>query len=320
MDLATSAFKQLALKARGLYDNTLTLSGLSDTALDVMYRVKYYTVLNNTTVNMIEEQKYLVALATMETLYRKLKQDRMLSDKDASVKILRITLCMILYVPEEPEDDDVGSTTKSWKRSLTVSPECLPPPKHYQSSYQSRRFTTAPILEYETFKMKWATCSVTKTADIDMNYSKEQEEIMVAKGWQAHIKARKLYQGYLGQGLTKFGRYNNEDCAIVQCKSVHATEAENIEDLQGEFKTLHLSQYFLDYLYESAKDYGVDDLPRMKWNISTAFIGKLTKKLTDAPGKNEPDSCSLIFSVFKVLPLLPSGALCKEIKCSSVRV
>lgn len=37
-----------------------------------------------------------------------------------------------------------------------------------------------------------------------MNYSEEQEEIMIAKGWQAHVKAGKPYQGYLGQGLTKF--------------------------------------------------------------------------------------------------------------------
>ncbi|KAG1732368.1 hypothetical protein EDB19DRAFT_2005128 [Suillus lakei] len=340
MDLATSAFKQLALKARGLYDNTPTLSGLSNTALDVMFdwhRVKYCTVLNNTTVNMIEEQRYLAAPATMETLYGKLKQDRMLSDKDASAKTPRITLHMFLYVPEEPEDDDVqevvqqsrcvstrkltaaSSRCQKQKRSPTASPEHLPPPKHYQSSYQSRWSATAPILEYETFKMKRATCTVSKTADIEMNYSEEEEEIMVVKGWQAHVKAGKPYQGYLGQGLTKFvfrGCYNNEDCAIVQCKSVHSTEAENIEDLQGEFKTLHLSQYFLDSFYERAKDYRVDDLPRMKWNISTAFIGKLTEKLADAPGKDGPDSWSLVFSVFMVLPLLPSGALCKEIKFS----
>ncbi|KAG1880233.1 hypothetical protein C8R48DRAFT_588610 [Suillus tomentosus] len=112
------------------------------------------------------------------------------------------------------------------------------------------------------------------------------------------------------------GRYNNEDCAIVQCKSVRATEAENIVDLEGEYQTLHLSQYFLDSFYERAKNYGVDDLPRMKWNISTAFIGKLTEKLPDAPGKDEPDSRSLVFSVFMVLPLLPSGALCREVKFS----
>ncbi|KAG1752818.1 hypothetical protein EDB19DRAFT_1903207 [Suillus lakei] len=110
VDLATSAFKQLALKARGPYDSTLTLSGLSNTALDVMFdwhRIKYCTVLTNTTVNMIKEQKYLAAPATMETLYGKLKQDRMLSDKDVSAKTPRITLHMFLYVPEEPEDDDV---------------------------------------------------------------------------------------------------------------------------------------------------------------------------------------------------------------------
>ncbi|KAG2144453.1 uncharacterized protein EDB93DRAFT_1251689 [Suillus bovinus] len=325
VDLASSAFKQLALKARGLYDNTPTLSGLSNTALDVMFdwhRIKYCMVLTNATVNMIEEQKYLAAPATMETLYRKLRQDRMLSDKDASAKTPRITLCMFLYVPEEPEDDDVQevqqsqcvSTRKSTtasshrqkrKRSPTASPERLPPPMRYQSSYRSRQSATAPILEYKTFKMKRATCTVSKTADIQMNYSEEQEEIMIAKGWQAHVKAGKPYQGYLGQGLTKFvfcGRYNNKDCAIVQCKSVRATEAENIVDLEGEYQTLHLSQ--------------VDDLPRMKWNISTAFIGKLTEKLPDAPGKDEPDSRSLIFSVFMVLPLLPSGALCREVKFS----
>lgn len=54
----------------------------------------------------------------------------------------------------------------------------------------------------------------------------------------------------------------------------------------------------------------------MKWNISTAFIGKLTEKLPDALGKDEPDSRSLVFSVFMVLPLLPSGALCREVKFS----
>ncbi|KAG1717723.1 hypothetical protein EDB19DRAFT_1652581 [Suillus lakei] len=323
MDLATSAFEQLALKARGLYDNTPTLSGLSDTALDVMFdwhRVKYCTVLNNTTVNMIEEQRYLAAPATMETLYGKLKQDRMLSDKDASAKTPRITLRMFLYVPEEPEDDDVQEVVQRSQRVSTrkltaASSRC----QKRKRSPTGERSTTAPILEYETFKMKRATCTVSKTADIEMNYSEEEEEIMVVKGWQAHVKAGKPYQGYLGQGLTKFifrGRYNNEDCAIVQCKSVRSTEAENIEDLQGEFKTLHLSQYFLDSFYERAKDYGVDDLPRMKWNISTAFIGKLTEKLADAPGKDGPDSRSLVFSVFMVLPLLPSGALCKEIKFS----
>jgi len=58
-------------------------------------------VLTNATVNMIEEQKYLAAPATMETLYGKLRQDRMLSDKDASAKTTRIILRMFLYVPEE---------------------------------------------------------------------------------------------------------------------------------------------------------------------------------------------------------------------------
>jgi len=52
--------------------------------------------------------------------------------------------------------------------------------------------------------MKRVTCSVDDFGEPKMVYSKEEEEIMVAKGWQAHIKAGKPYQGYLGQGLTKF--------------------------------------------------------------------------------------------------------------------
>jgi hypothetical protein len=37
LDQATTAFKQLALKARGLYESTLTLSGLSEAALDIVF-------------------------------------------------------------------------------------------------------------------------------------------------------------------------------------------------------------------------------------------------------------------------------------------
>ncbi|KAG0701878.1 hypothetical protein DFH29DRAFT_805779, partial [Suillus ampliporus] len=51
-------------------------------------------------------------------------------------------------------------------------------------------------------------------------------------------------------------------------------------------------------------------------NISGAFIRKLTGGLADAPKNGEEDSCSLIFSIFIVLLLLPTGALCKEIKFS----
>ena len=51
---------------------------------------------------MIEEQKYLVS-ATMESLYGNLKQDRMLSEKDANAKTPKITLRMFLYVPQAEE-------------------------------------------------------------------------------------------------------------------------------------------------------------------------------------------------------------------------
>lgn len=54
----------------------------------------------------------------------------------------------------------------------------------------------------------------------------------------------------------------------------------------------------------------------MKWNITGAFIGKLTQKLADAPNNGEEDSRSLVFTCFMMLPLLPIGALCSEIKFS----
>ncbi|KAG2033286.1 hypothetical protein BDR03DRAFT_985126 [Suillus americanus] len=217
---ATTAFEQLALKARGLYESTPTLLGLSDAALDLMFDwIKYCTVLNNTAVNLVEEHKYLVG-ATMDTLYGKLKHDRMLSEKDSSSKTPRITLRMFLYVPDEPEDEDVHevqrsrrtskmkstapSSCRKRKRSLTASPEHPPPAKRYQSLYRSRQSAVPAVLEYKTFEMKRAVCPVSKSGELKMDYSEEPEDIMVIKGWQSHIKAGKPHQGYLGQGLTKF--------------------------------------------------------------------------------------------------------------------
>ncbi|KAG2132066.1 kinase-like domain-containing protein [Suillus clintonianus] len=342
-ELATSAFEQLASKARGLYNSTPPLLGLSDVALDLMFdwhTIKFCTVLNNTTVNMIEEQKYLVS-ATMESLYGNLKQDRMLSEKDANAKTPKITLRLFLYVPETDEDNDIQevqqnrrvSTRKSTapssrqkrKRSPSASPERLRPAKRYQSSYRSRCSATAPTvdapapLEFECFKMKRVTCSVNDFGEPKMVYSEEEEEIMVAKGWQAHVKAGKPYQGYLGQGLMKFvfrGRYNNTDYAVLQCKRIRSRDVDNEEDLMGELEILHLSQYFLDSFYKRGDEENVRNLPKMKWNITGAFIGKLTQKLADAPNEGEEDSRSLVFSCFMVLPLLPTGSLCNEIKFS----
>ncbi|KAG2347555.1 hypothetical protein BDR05DRAFT_876600, partial [Suillus weaverae] len=175
------------------------------------------------------------------------------------------------------------------------------------------------VLEYKTFEMKQAVCSVSESGELKMDYSEEPEDIMVVKGWQSHIKAGKPHQGYLGQGLTKFvfqGRHNNTSCAILQCKHIHLSETDNTTDLQAKLETLHLAQYFLDSFYRRAETNGVHTLPKMRWNISGAFIGKLIGKLADAPKNGEEDSHSLVFSVFMMLPLLPTGALCQEIKFS----
>ncbi|KAG1787292.1 uncharacterized protein HD556DRAFT_1247039, partial [Suillus plorans] len=127
------------------------------------------------------------------------------------------------------------------------------------------------------------------------------------------------YQGYLGQGLTKFvfrGRYNNTDYAVLQCKCIRSRDVDNEKDLLGELEILHLSQYFLDSFYRRGEEEDVHNLPKMKWNITGAFIGKLTQKLADAPNNGEEDLHSLVFSCFMVLQLLPTGALCNEIKFS----
>ena len=58
--------------------------------------------------------------------------------------------------------------------------------------------------EYENFEMTRVTCLINEYGEPEMVLSEEKEEIMVVKGWQAHVKAGKPYQGYLGQGLTKF--------------------------------------------------------------------------------------------------------------------
>jgi hypothetical protein len=132
----------------------------------------------------------------------------MLSDKDALAKTPRITPQMFLYVPDEvnrihlywskclttyqPKDEDVHEEPQTWcaskmkstvasscwkqKWSLTASPECSPPTKCYQSLYRSRQSATAPVLEYETFKMKQAVCSVSETGELTMDYSEEPED------------------------------------------------------------------------------------------------------------------------------------------------
>ncbi|KAG1758414.1 hypothetical protein EDD22DRAFT_783974, partial [Suillus occidentalis] len=103
--------------------------------------------------------------------------------------------------------------------------------------------------------------------------------------------------------------------AILQCKRIRSSETDNSTDLQAELETLHLAQYFLDSFYRQAETNGVHTLPS-GIHISGAFIGKLIGKLADALKNGEEDSCSLVFSVFMVLPLLPTGALCQEIKFS----
>ncbi|KAG2118658.1 uncharacterized protein F5147DRAFT_647816 [Suillus discolor] len=141
VDQATTAFEQLALKAKGLYESTLTLSGLLEASLDLMFDwIKYCMVLNNTVVNLVEEHKYLVE-ATMDSLYGCI-------GKDPKNHSLSVPVC-----------SRQASSHQKRKRSLTALPECPQPAKHYQSLYWSRRSATAPVLKYETFEMKQAVCS-----------------------------------------------------------------------------------------------------------------------------------------------------------------
>lgn len=115
----------------------------------------------------------------------------------SSFPILRVSIISFLY-------------TQLYSYIQIASPERSRPAKRYQSSYRPRCSATAPAtgalapLEFECFKMKRRTCSVNGFGEPKVVYSEEEEEIMIAKGWQAHAKAGKPYQGYLGQGLTKF--------------------------------------------------------------------------------------------------------------------
>ncbi|KAF9229379.1 hypothetical protein BS17DRAFT_762998 [Gyrodon lividus] len=102
---AESVWEQLALKVRGLYNSTPNIPKLSDAILDVMFdwhTITYCSVVGGVTVHTINTQTY-VASATMESLYGKLKVNRMLSDKDATAK----TLKMFLYMPPDEADDDI---------------------------------------------------------------------------------------------------------------------------------------------------------------------------------------------------------------------
>jgi hypothetical protein len=54
----------------------------------------------------------------------------------------------------------------------------------------------------------------------------------------------------------------------------------------------------------------------MKWNAAGAFIGKLVDSLPSAPTDGTDDNRSLIYDVFLETPLLPSGALYREVKFS----
>ncbi|KAG2034482.1 hypothetical protein BDR03DRAFT_984342 [Suillus americanus] len=175
--------------------------GPAKLAIRSSHNIKFCTVLNGTTVNLIDP-KYLVE-ATVESLYGKLKQDQMLSDKDATVKTPRITLCLFLLgtmIFKKYSKTSMYQLRNRWHKVLV------------RGGKGPDQSANAPMLEYETFKIKCVTCS--------MDYCENEDKIMVARGWQAHIKMGKPYMGYLGQGLMKFifcGRYNNNECAVLQC-------------------------------------------------------------------------------------------------------
>ncbi|KAG2745806.1 hypothetical protein P692DRAFT_20741556, partial [Suillus brevipes Sb2] len=79
---------------------------------------------------------------------------------------------------------------------------------------------------------------------------------------------------------------------------------------------LHKAQYFMDSFYKCALAHDVKGLPSMKWNAAGAFIGKLVDLLPSAPTDGTDDNRSLIYDVFLATPLLPLGALYREVEFS----
>ncbi|KAG1856229.1 kinase-like domain-containing protein, partial [Suillus tomentosus] len=106
--------------------------------------------------------------------------------------------------------------------------------------------------------------------------------------------------------------------AILQCKPISSSSNTNMKDLSDELCLLHKAQYFMDSFYKRALAHGVKGLPckSMKWNVAGAFIGKLTDLLPPAPTDGTDDNRSLLYDVFLATPLLPSGALYREVKFS----
>ncbi|KAG1895860.1 uncharacterized protein F5891DRAFT_1193674 [Suillus fuscotomentosus] len=346
---ARGALQQLLLKSKGMYCTIPVQStdAIPSEILDSMFKFEAATFCTakgsgpgGTAV--IEDQ---VMDGSIEDLFVRLKHKRVLSDKDGSAKVPRITLHIYVYEIEwDNEEADnspdivetrhnskgksrVRKSAPSRKRKRSDSKDlasATPGPSTkralYQSEYQRRPSAQGSAqFSFETFKFRQTTCTIATDGTIEPTHCEDLEEISIARNWQTQHRAKQLGGGYLGQGLTKLairGRYKGLDYAILQCKPISSSSNTNMKDLSDELCLLHKAQYFMDSFYKRALAHGVKGLPSMKWNIVGAFIGKLTDLLPPAPTDGTDDNRSLLYDVFLATPLLPSGALYREVKFS----
>ncbi|KAG1900110.1 uncharacterized protein F5891DRAFT_1189196 [Suillus fuscotomentosus] len=346
---ARGALQQLLLKSKGMYCTIPVQStdAIPSEILDSMFKFEAATFCTakgsgpgGTAV--IEDQ---VMDGSIEDLFVRLKHKRVLSDKDGSAKVPRITLHIYVYEIEwDNEEADnspdivetrhnskgksrVRKSAPSRKRKRSDSKDsasATPGPSAKRALYQSeyQRWPSAQgsaQFSFETFKFRQTTCTIATDGTIEPTHCEDLEEISIARNWQTQHRAKQLGGGYLGQGLTKLairGRYKGLDYAILQCKPISSSSNTNMKDLSDELCLLHKAQYFMDSFYKRALAHGVKGLPSMKWNVAGAFIGKLTDLLPPAPTDGTDDNRSLLYDVFLATPLLPSGALYREVKFS----
>ncbi|KAG1891800.1 uncharacterized protein F5891DRAFT_986555 [Suillus fuscotomentosus] len=255
---------------------------------------------------VIEDQ---VMDGSIEDLFVRLKHKRVLSDKDGSAKVPRITLHIYVYEIEwdneeadnSPDIVETRHNSKGKSRARKSAPSrkrkrsdskdlasATPGPSAkralYQSEYQRRPSAQGSAqFSFKTFKFRQTTCTIATDGTIEPTHCEDLEEISIARNWQTQHRAKQLGGGYLGQGLTKLairGRYKGLDYAILQCKPISSSSNTNMKDLSDELCLLHKAQYFMDLFYKRALAHGVKGLPCALYR-EVKFSGN------EQPGNNE---------------------------------
>ncbi|KAG0708134.1 hypothetical protein DFH29DRAFT_871058 [Suillus ampliporus] len=239
---------------------------------------------------VIEDQ---VMDGSIEDLFVRLKHKCVLSDKDSSAKVPKITLHIYIYEIEwdneeadnTPDITEIRPNSKGKSRaqkskdsvSATPGPSGRPVKRAlYQSEYQRHPSAQGSIqLSFETFKFWQTTCTIAADGAIEPMHCEDLEEISIARNWQTQHHAKQPGGAYLRQGLTELairGRYKGLDYAILQCKPISSSSNTNVKDLSDELCLLHKAQYFMDSFYKCALAHSIKGLPNSEFKILISDI------------------------------------------------